>query len=61
MKLFCYSLVEIVVVNEERKQIKIHLLDNSEKFDEGRDLMTVKGITFTSFVWKRRFFSKEDT
>ena len=54
MKLFCDSLVEIVVVNKERK------LDYSEQFDEGRDLMTVKGITYPSFVWKRCFFSKED-
>ena len=60
LKLFCDSLVEIVVVNKERKQIKIHFLDYSEQFVEGRGLMTVKGITYPSFVWKRCFFPKED-
>ena len=44
---------EIVVVNKERKQIKIHFVDYCEQFDEWRDLMTLKGITFPSFVWKR--------
>ena len=52
--------VEIVVVNKERKQIKIHLVDYSQ-FDEWRDSMTVKGIYFPlSFVWKRCFFTTED-
>ena len=53
--------VEIVVVNKGRKQIKIHLVDYSEQFDEWRDSMIVKGIYFPlSFVWKRCFFTKED-
>ena len=52
--------VEIVVANNpERKQITINFVDYREQFDEWRDLMTVKSITFPSFVWKRCFFPKE--
>ena len=47
--------VEIIVVNKERKQIKIHFVGYNKQFDDWRDSMTVKGIYFPELRLEKMF------
>ena len=47
--------VGVVEVDTTRKQLKIHFVGFSHEYDEWRDLTIIKGITFSSFAWKKCF------